>query len=159
MSKETIELRIQICRFPRPSNDLPVKRCSMGEKKMKFLCLVAIDEKKLAAMSADEFQALDDASLAHDQIMRNDGHLVTASALQPARAAVTVKVPNGKPLIIDGPFAETKEQVGGFLLIDARDLDEAVRLAWDIPVAKYGSIEVRPCRDLATGEKWQGRRS
>ena len=115
---------------------------------MKFLCIVFIDEKKLAAMPRDEFKALDDASVASDQEMRRSGHLLAAQALEPVRVAATVKVRSGKAIVTDGPFAETKEQVGGFLLIDARDRDEAIALVSKVPVASYAAIEVRPVREL-----------
>jgi hypothetical protein len=115
---------------------------------MKFLCIVFIDEKKFADMPRDEFQALEDASLGHDQTLRQSGRFVASQALHPVRMAATVKVRNGKPMITDGPFAETKEQVGGFLLIEARDREEAIALAAKLPVASYGTIEVRPVREL-----------
>lgn len=115
---------------------------------MKFLCIVFVDEKKFAEMPRDEFQALEDASLGHDQTLRASGHFVAAQALHPVRMAATVKVRNGKPIITDGPFAETKEQVGGFLLIEARDREEVIALAAKLPVASYGTIEVRPVREL-----------
>jgi len=124
---------------------------------MKFLCVVHVDEQQLAAMPVGEFKALDEASLAHDQTMRKGGHLVTASALQSAHDGATVKVRNGKVTVTDGPFAETKEQIGGFLLIEATDREEAIKLASQVPVAGYGVIEVRQCRDLSTGEEWTGR--
>jgi hypothetical protein len=115
---------------------------------MKFLCIVFIDEKKFADMPRDEFQALEEASLGHDQTLRASGHFVAAQALQPVRMAATVKVRNGKPMITDGPFAETKEQVGGFFLVDCKDLDEALEVAAKIPSAVHGSIEVRPIWEM-----------
>ncbi len=115
---------------------------------MKFLCIVMVDEKKMDALPRGEAQALDDASIANDVALRNTGHLLAANALDRARTAATVRVRNGKALITDGPFAETKEQVGGFLLIEARDRDEAIRLASQVPVASYATIEVRPVKEL-----------
>ena len=115
---------------------------------MKFLCVVFIDEKKLAALPRDEFQALDRASIANDEGMRGSGHLLAAQALEPVRAATTVRVRNRKVIVTDGPFSETKEQVGGFLLIEARDRDEAIALVSEVPVASYAAIEVRPVREL-----------
>lgn len=121
---------------------------------MKFLCVVFVDEKKMAALSKSEGQLLDDASVGHDQSLRKSGHLLAAQALEPVRSAVTVKVRNGKAMVTDGPFAETKEQVGGFLLIEAKDRDEAIELAKQVPVAGYGAIEVRPVKELmASGAK------
>lgn len=118
---------------------------------MKFLCLVFVDEKKMAALSKNEGQLLDDASIGHDQSLRKSGHLLAAQALEPVRSAATVKVRNGKAMVTDGPFAETKEQVGGFLLIEAKSRDEAIELAKRVPVAGYGAIEVRPVKELIPG--------
>jgi len=116
---------------------------------MKYLCLVFIDEKKLQALSASESQSLDDESLAYDDTLRRGGHLIAAQALELSRSAATVRVqPNGKVLVTDGPFAETKEQVGGFILIEARDMDEAIQLASKIPVARLAAIELRPIKEL-----------
>ena len=115
---------------------------------MKFLCVVFVDEKKMRALSKSEGQSLDDASIAHDQTLRKSGQLLAAQALEPVRSAATVKVRKGKVMITDGPFAETKEQVGGFLLIEAKDRDEAIQLASRVPVASYGTIEVRPVKEL-----------
>lgn len=115
---------------------------------MKYLCLVIVDEKKLEALSAEESQTLDDASLAYDDTLRQGGHLIAAQALEFSRKASTVRLKRGKVLVSDGPFAETKEQVGGFILIDARDMDEAVELASKIPVARFGAIEVRAVKEL-----------
>jgi hypothetical protein len=80
--------------------------------------------------------------------LRESGHSIAAEALQPVHTATTVRVRNGKVSITDGPFAETKEQLAGFYLIDARDLNEAIQLASKIPPARVGSIEVRPTREL-----------
>ena len=115
---------------------------------MKFLCVVFVDEAKMAKLSRNEAQTLDDASLDHDSTLRNTGHLLAAQALQPARTAATVKVRKGKVIVTDGPFIETKEQVGGFLLIEAKDRDEAIKLMSKVPVASYGTIEVRPVQEL-----------
>ena len=115
---------------------------------MKFLCIVMVDEKKLDALPRGEAQALDDASIVNDLELRNSGHLLAANALERARTAATVRVRDGKAFITDGPFAETKEQVGGFLLIEARDRDEAIKLVSKVPVAGYATIEVRPVKDL-----------
>ena len=115
---------------------------------MKYLCLVFIDEKNLKALSGSESQSLDDESLAYDDTLRRGGHFIAAEALQRPRSAATVRVRRGKVMVTDGPFAETKEQVGGFILIEARDLKEAIQLASKIPVARLGAIEVRPIKDL-----------
>ncbi|HTP68172.1 MAG TPA: YciI family protein [Dongiaceae bacterium] len=117
---------------------------------MRFLCLVMVDEKKLAALSQKESQHLDDISLDHDKKLRDSGKFLAAAALEPAHAGKTVRVKDGKIVITDGPFAETKEQVGGFILIDAKDLNEAVKLAAEIPAAQeLGFVVVRPVKELS----------
>jgi hypothetical protein len=115
---------------------------------MKYLCMVFLDEKKLDALSETESQALDDESLAHDDTLRKGGHLLAAQALQSVQTARTVRIRNGKILVTDGPFAETREQIGGFLLIEARDMHEAIQLAAKTPVIRLGGIEVRPVKEL-----------
>ena len=115
---------------------------------MKYLCMVFLDEKKLDTLSQTESQALDDDSLAYDETLRRGGRLLAAQALQSVRAARTVRIRNGKILVTDGPFAETREQIGGFLLIEARDLNEAIQLASETPVIRLGGIEVRPIKEL-----------
>ena len=108
---------------------------------MKYLCLVYGEEKDIAAMTDDE-------CMAFDQGLRNSGKCLSSEALQPVRTAKTVRVRNGKVSFTDGPFAETKEHLAGFYLIDAADLNEAIQLASQIPPARVGSIEVRPIREL-----------
>lgn len=115
---------------------------------MKYVCLVYLVEKDMNAMTRNEADACTEESLAYDEALRGGGHLMVAHALQPVETATTIRVRNGKVSATDGPFAETKEQLGGFLLIDARDLNEAIQLAARIPMARRGSIEVRPVRDL-----------
>lgn len=109
---------------------------------MKYLCLVYGEEKKFEAMSDDE-------CVAYDEALRERGQCVASEALQPVQTATTVRVRNGKVSITDGPFAETKEQLAGFYLVDARDLNEAIQIASKIPPARVGCVEVRPIRDLA----------
>jgi hypothetical protein len=116
---------------------------------MKYLCLVYLDEATFDRMSQQQLDALDDESLASDEELRRSGHLVLAQALQPTASATTVRVRNDRMSATDGPFAETAEQLGGFVFIDAADLNEAVRIAARIPMARLGSIEVRPVIDLA----------
>jgi hypothetical protein len=108
---------------------------------MKYLCLVYLDEKELDAVPDRECKACGDA-------LRNNGHHIAAEALQPVHTATTVRIRNGKVAVTDGPFAETKEQLAGFYLIDAADLNQAIQLAAKIPPARVGSIEVRPTREL-----------
>jgi hypothetical protein len=109
---------------------------------MKYLCLVYLDEKKLNEVPDSECKAYGDG-------LRASGHHIAAQALQSVHTATTVRVRNGKVSVTDGPFAETKEQLAGFYLIDAKDLNEAIQLASKIPPARVGSIEVRPARELS----------
>lgn len=108
---------------------------------MKYLCLVYLEEGKLRVIADSECAA-------SGQRLRDIGMLVAAEALQPIDTATTVRVRNGKMSVTDGPFAETKEQLAGFYLIEARNLDEAIEAAAKIPPAREGSIEVRPVRQL-----------
>jgi hypothetical protein len=115
---------------------------------MKFLCLVYGEEKALDALSKGEMDVLVDECLAYDDVLRKSGHYLVSDALQSVKAAKTLRVRSGEVAITDGPFAETKEQLLGFILIDARNRDEAVGIAAKIPMASLGSIEVRPVLDL-----------
>jgi hypothetical protein len=124
---------------------------------MKYLCLVYDDERNLDAMSNGEFEGLVAQCLAVDEELRKSGRVIASEALQPVQTATTVRVRNGKVSTVDGPFAETKEQLGGFFLIDAQDLDEAIQVAAKIPSARLGSIEVRPIWDLRQQEPRVGR--
>ncbi len=110
---------------------------------MKYLCLVYMDEKRLDAVPDRECKA-------YGEEITSSGHRIAAEALQSVHTATTVRVRNGKVSVTDGPFAETKEQLAGFYLIDASDLNEAIQLASRIPPARVGSIEVRPVRELST---------
>ncbi len=116
---------------------------------MKYLCLVFFDEKKHNAMTEQEHRQLTDEALEYDDVLRRGGHFITANALQPVSSASTVRVRNGKVSVTDGPFAETHEQIGGFVLIEAKDLNEAIQLASGIPPIRLGGIEVRPIMELA----------
>jgi hypothetical protein len=108
---------------------------------MKYLCLVYGEEEKIAAMDDHE-------CLACDAELRAGGHCVASEALQPVATATTLRVRNGRLSVYDGPFAETKEALAGFYLIEARDLNEAIQLAAKIPPAKVGCVEVRPVRNI-----------
>ncbi|MBS0321809.1 MAG: YciI family protein [Proteobacteria bacterium] len=108
---------------------------------MKYLCLVYLDEQHPHGIDDRECKACSDG-------LHEGGHLVAAEALQSVHTATTVRVRNGKLAVTDGPFAETKEQLAGFYLVEARDLNEAIQLAARIPPARVGSVEVRPVRDL-----------
>jgi hypothetical protein len=116
---------------------------------MQYLCLVYADEARLAAMTQPEVDALIDETDANNRELRASGQLLLAQALEQVDEAVTVRVRDGRLSATDGPFAETTEQLGGFLLIEARDLNEAIRIAGRIPSARIGSVEVRPVIDLA----------
>jgi hypothetical protein len=120
---------------------------------MKYLCLIFLDEQKLEVMSKSEAEALDDETFAYDEALRQSGHLLVAQALQSAQTATTLRVRNGKLSITDGPFAETNEQLGGFILIEATDLNAAIQVASKSPLAPFGSIEVRPIMEVARGSR------
>ena len=115
---------------------------------MKYLCLVYFEPGALAGLSPEEHAALDRESVAYDEELARRGHFIAASALQEAATATTIRRRTGKPLITDGPFAETKEVLGGFIFIEARDKDEAIEIASHIPVGRYASVEVRPELDI-----------
>ena len=111
---------------------------------MKYLCLIYDDEKKMSAMSQAESDAFMGEYFAYTEGIRKSGHMVAGEALQPVESATTIRVRNGKISTTDGPFAETKEQLGGFYLVEAKDLNEAIQVAAKIPSARTGSVEVRP---------------
>jgi hypothetical protein len=115
---------------------------------MKYLCLIFVDEKKLAALSSADAQALNNDSLAYDRYLRQNGHFIAAQALEFVKSATTVRRQGGKVSVTDGPFTETNEQVGGFILVDAKDRNEAIQIASQIPVLRYGRVEVRPVKEL-----------
>jgi hypothetical protein len=115
---------------------------------MKYVCLVYLVEKEMDAMSKREADACTEESLVYDEALRRSGHLIAAQALQPVETATTIRVRNGKLSTTDGPCAETKEQLGGFILIEARDLNDAIQVAAKIPLGRRGSIEVRPIKEL-----------
>src|SRR5271165_3060423 len=115
---------------------------------MKYLCLVMVDEQKLAAMSGEDAKILNDVSLDYANMLAERGQLLSTYALQSTQAATTVRVQLGKVLVTDGPFAESSEQVGGYLLIEAADLNEAISIAAKQPGAVLGGVEIRPVRDL-----------
>jgi hypothetical protein len=108
---------------------------------MKYLCLVYLDEKRL-----DELP--DSECVAYDTAIRASGHCLASEALQAVQTATTVRMRNGRVSVTDGPFAETKEQLAGFYMVEAKDLNEAIQLAAKIPPARVGSIEVRPVRPI-----------
>jgi hypothetical protein len=111
---------------------------------MKYACLVYVDRRLVGGLSRDEDARLIDQSIEYDARLEQDGHLLMAQPLQEPHAAVTIRVRNGHMSSTDGPFAETKEHLGGFFLIEARDLNEAIEIAGTSPMAAIGSIEIRP---------------
>jgi hypothetical protein len=115
---------------------------------MKYLCLIYDEEKTLAGMSEAEMNALMGEFFAFTESIRKSGHYLGGEALQPIRTATSVRVRNGKMSTTDGPFAETKEQLGGYYLIKAKDLNEAIQIASRIPSARLGTIEVRPIQEF-----------
>jgi len=125
---------------------------------MKYLCLVYYDEKTLDAMPESEFDAFAEEHFALDEALRKTGQCLLAEALQPVHTATTVQLRNGKLSTTDGPFAETKEQLGGFYMIDAKDPNDAIQIAARIPSARLGRIEVRPIWDRRQEEPRARRR-
>lgn len=115
---------------------------------MKYLALVYYDENIIKAMSSEEWGSLNRECLACVEGLQNSGHYLAGQALQPIETATTIRVRDGKATTTDGPFAETKEQLAGFYMLDARDLNEALQLARKIPPARLGSVEIRPVREI-----------
>ena len=118
---------------------------------MKYLCLIYDDEKQLAAMAKQESDSFMGEYFAFTEGIRKSGHYVAGEALQDTHTATSVRVRGGKVATTDGPFAETKEQLGGFYLIEARDLNDAIAVAAKIPSAKLGTVEVWPVVDFGEG--------
>jgi hypothetical protein len=114
---------------------------------MKYLLLCCHEEKTLDSMSKSECVAVMEETMAYCEALKKSGHLIAVEQLEPVQTAMTVRVRNGTASVTDGPFAETKEQLGGFFLINARDLNEAVQVASKFPSVRFGSMEVRPVRE------------
>lgn len=115
---------------------------------MRYVCLIYEDEKNWDKMSKPEADAMMGEYFTFTDDIKKNGHYHAGEALQPVVTATTVRVRNGKVSTTDGPFAETKEQLGGFYLISARDLNEAIQIASRIPSARLGCIEIRPVIDF-----------
>lgn len=115
---------------------------------MKYLCMIFQDEAKIDAMPRTEFDAIMNEVFAYRDELRESGHYITSSPLASTETAMTVRVRNGNVHVTDGPFLETREQLGGFYLIEARDLNEAVRLTSKMPPARIASIEVRALNEM-----------
>lgn len=116
---------------------------------MKYLCLIYYDEAKAAALPEAEYLRIAGEALAYGAELRARGQFIASEALQPTETATTVRLRGGTVSVTDGPFAETKEQLGGFFLIEARDLNDAIRIAGKIPPLRLGCIEVRPVQECA----------
>jgi hypothetical protein len=114
---------------------------------MKYLCLAYEEENKLNELSRGEWDSLRGETLSYLEELRTRGHIISSEALQSAQTATTVRVRGGRVSLTDGPSAETKEHLGGFFLIDARDLNEAIQVASRWPSARLGSVEVRPIEE------------
>ncbi|HYY28761.1 MAG TPA: YciI family protein [Chthoniobacterales bacterium] len=115
---------------------------------MRYICLGYAEEKKWDTMSESERNAMLDECFAYDDILRKNGHFAGGDALQSARNATTVRWQGGKVSVTDGPYAETKEQLGGILVLEARDLNHAIQLMSNHPGVKFGPFEIRPVADL-----------
>jgi len=115
---------------------------------MKYLCLIYDEERTMEAMSKNESDAFLAEYFAFSEDVRKSGHYLGGNALQPVQSATTLRMRHGKLATTDGPFAETKEQLGGYYLIEARDLNDAISVASRIPSVRFGSIEVRPIMEF-----------
>ena len=124
---------------------------------MKYLALVYYDEQVVNAMPQSEWDALNRECMGCVEALSEGGHFLGGEPLQSVETATTVRVRNGKVTTTDGPFAETKEQLAGFYMLEARDLNEALHLAGKIPPARFGAIEVRPVRELRAAGNDKGK--
>src|SRR4029077_13427686 len=115
---------------------------------MKYLCLIYQDESARQAMLKADADAMRGEYFAYTDGIKKSGHYLGGNALQPTAAATTVRVRNGKTATTDGPFAETKEQLAGYYLVEAKDLNDAIQVGARIPGARFGSIEVRPVWEM-----------
>ena len=116
---------------------------------MKYVCLGYIEAGKFENMSEGERNAMVDGCFAYDDVLRKNGHLAGGEALQPPGSAVTLRARGGKVTVTDGPYAETKEQIGGILILEARDLNHAIQLMSKHPGVQAGPFEIRPAADLS----------
>ena len=126
---------------------------------MKYLAIAYEEERKLSELSAGEWEALRQETLDYVEHLRKSGRLILTHALQSATTASTVRLRGGKLSVTDGPFAETKEQIGGFFLIEASDRQEAIQIAAKWPSARIGSIEIRPTEEELRPDRRYGHRS
>jgi hypothetical protein len=124
------------------------RRRAFQEEAMQYLCLIYEDEKEWERLPPAESEKIFGEFFAYTDSIKKSGHYIGGNALQPTHTATTVRVRQGKVAATDGPFAETKEQLGGYYLLKARDLNEAIQLAARIPGARFGCVEVRPVLEL-----------
>ena len=115
---------------------------------MKYICLGYIEPTKFENMAETERNAMLDQCFSYDDVLRKNGHFAGGEALQSANTAKTLRWGNGKVVVTDGPYAETREQIGGILVLEARDLNQAVQLIAEHPGIKFGPFEIRPVADL-----------
>ncbi len=120
---------------------------------MKYMLLIYETERSWPDMPPAESKAIHDEYMAFTGDLKASGQFLAGDALQSVRTATTVRVRDGKVAVTDGPFAETREQLGGFYIIEAKDLDEATRLAQRIPAVRLGSIEIRPVMNIIDGQQ------
>lgn len=118
----------------------------MEVRKLKYMLLIYLDEQAVSEAEREHCYQ-ESAQFAHQ--LQSDGRYLAASPLQPTSMATSVQVRNGKQLVTDGPFAETREQLGGYFLVDATNLDEAISIAGQIPGARLGTVEIRPVLEIA----------
>ncbi len=116
---------------------------------MKYICLGYIEPNKFESMSESERNAMLDECFSYDDLLRENRHFAGGEALQPPATATTLRWKNGKVVVTDGPYAETKEQIGGILILEARDLNHAIQLMSKHPGVKVGPFEIRPAADLS----------
>jgi hypothetical protein len=115
---------------------------------MRYLCLIYLNEKEMDALPGVEMARLDAGHIELNDSLRKSGHFIEAEALEPSAATACVRIRNGKPAVTDGPFAQAREPLAGFYLIEARDLNEAIRVAANFPSAPLATVEVRAVRRL-----------
>ena len=143
--------------MPEDSQPATPLRTSIQEGELKYLCLVYNDQKKLDSLTPSEYDALVAEIIAYDEDIRQSGHCATSNALEFVATATSIRVRGDNIAISDGPFVESKEQLAGYVLIEARDLNEAIRIVARMPPARMGGVEVRPVRDISPGH--DGRRA
>ncbi len=140
--------RLHYSRAQRDRVNNRVMTNQFKEKPMKYVCLGYIEPGQFEAMSAKERNAMLDACFTYDDTLRGKGNFAGGEALQPPASAVTLRFRGGKVTVTDGPYAETKEQIGGILILEANDLNDAIQLMSKHPGVRMGPFEIRPAADL-----------